>query len=491
MRGNPIIPGFMVALLSLPLFPGCGGGPESPHVVLITLDTTRPDFLTPYGSERSATPVIAGLAEKGVVVEEAYAPVPVTRPTHASIFTGRYPRAHGVWGNQSVLSKEAPTLATILQDHGYRTAAAVSANLLAPGSGFERGFDRTNEEAWRPAPEKGRVPHTIGADETVGGAIEFLREETGGGKPLFLWLHLYDPHMPYHPPARFRQEGKGEEYGGLDRFDRRALRERTPETGGDVTAPLLDRALRLYAGEIEFVDEQLGRLMDTLRALGMEENTLLVLVADHGEGFDHGIYFRHAPTIYRSGLAIPLIVVWPGRLEPARVGGPVSAVDVTPTILDLLGIPGPDSMQGESFVPLLREGRSDGRPVFFSVARGAVVETPAETTLREQGLQSRREEYRTVLGVPRRDLDPEVLREGVIHDGWKLILAEGEPEALYHVAADPEEIRNRLAYEPVRAEALRTLYDDFLARTPDAGGLDPVDLSEEEKERLRSLGYMN
>ena len=294
-------------------------------IVIITLDTTRADRLSPYGFMNVSLPHLERLAREGVVFDQATSVAPLTLPAHTSLFTGLLPPAHAVRDNaDAALGGSHTTLAETLRARGFRTGAFVGSVVLAPDRGLAQGFDqyrgvggdsRTPEARQRPA------------NAVMDDALAWL--DSIGDSRFFLWTHLYDPHRPYSPPEPYNTI-----YG------------HNP-----------------YVGEIAFADAQIGRLLQALEARHLLDRTVVIVTADHGESLgehgerDHGIF------IYENVLRVPLIVRAPG-LSPARVGDVVGLTDVMPTVLDLLGVSSP-AMDGVSLVNLLRGGqRRLDRPAY-------------------------------------------------------------------------------------------------------------------------------
>jgi len=280
-----------------------------PNIVLITLDTIRADHVGAYGAQRAQTPTLDRLAREGVLFERAVAAAPITLPAHASLLTGAYPFVHGVRNNGTFsLNDRIPTLGTALHDRGYRTGAFVSAFVLDRRYGLGRGFDVYDD----------RMSLERRGDRTAAAAIAWLR--TAGSQPFFVWLHLYDPHDPYSPPAPFSQ------------------------TFAD----------RPYDGEIAFADSVVASLLQEITRTRPASSTLVAVVGDHGESLgDHG-EATHAVFVYQSTLRVPLILSWPGSLPAGRrVTAPVRAIDLAPTLLDLAGAPPLAGAQGSSLRPLV------------------------------------------------------------------------------------------------------------------------------------------
>jgi choline-sulfatase len=285
-------------------------------VVIITLDTTRADRLSPYGFMDAAMPHLDRLAREGVVFDQATSVAPLTLPAHTSLFTGLFPPAHGVRDNADPpLSSEHLTLAEILRGQRFRTGAFVGSVVLDADRGLSHGFDEYRGVATTAA--LGRVsgpPRRRRGDQVVTDAIRWI--EGVQDSRFFVWAHLYDPHRPYDPPEPFRSK---------------------------YTDP--------YIAEIAFADAQIGRLLDSLERRNLLDRTIVIVAADHGESLgDHGER-DHGIFVYESVLRVPLIMRVPG-VAPRRVADVVRLVDVMPTVLDLLGV-APPPVNGVSLVAAL------------------------------------------------------------------------------------------------------------------------------------------
>ena len=297
--------------------------PAATSVVIITLDTTRADRLSPYGMMNSPMPGLERLAREGVVFDQATSVAPLTLPAHASLFTGLLPTKHQVRDNADrPLAEDFVTLAEVLKGRGFQTGAFVGSIVLDRARGLAQGFDRydgVDLDRAPPGSHAARARQRRG-DEVMTEALRWL--EGIGEAPFLLWAHLYDPHRPYDPPP--------------DYFARY----------GDP-----------YIGEIAFADAQIGRLLDTLDARRLTNRTIVVVAGDHGESLgehgerDHGVF------VYESVLKVPLIVRAPS-IAPHRVGAVVRLTDVMPTVLDLLRMPATAS-DGVSLVELLSNRRAD------------------------------------------------------------------------------------------------------------------------------------
>jgi choline-sulfatase len=306
-----ILLGFILALAGAPT-----------NVVLVTIDTLRADYLHAYGHAGIETPTTDRLAREGVLVEDATVQAPQTRPSHTSILTGRYPWEHGVRDNFSpAMAENVPTLATVLHDRGYKTAAFIGSYVLASNAGLNRGFDVYDEpfSAARRGTHRYENPERP-AWEVVERALDWLK--TAGSGPFFAWVHLYDPHAPYTPPPPYDKK----------------------------------YADQPYEGEVAYADAQAARLVDFLDQHGLRSRTLFVVTSDHGEGLgDHG-EDEHVFFLYDTTLHVPLILSQPGVLPAGkRIRGQFRSVDLLPTVLSLVGVP-PIATSGISRAEELRSG---------------------------------------------------------------------------------------------------------------------------------------
>jgi arylsulfatase A-like enzyme/Tfp pilus assembly protein PilF len=295
---------------------------QQPSLVLVTLDTVRADRLRCYGRATIETPACDRLAREGVLLEDATVQAPQTRPSHASLLTGRLPYEHGIRDNYSPpLEARVPTLATILKARGYRTAAFVGSYVLASLSGLDRGFEVYDDRFGESGQGSLYVRSERPGAEVVDAALAWLGRTAPA--PLFAWLHLYDPHAPYAPPPP---------------YDSRYAREP-------------------YDGEVAYADAQVGRLLEFLDAKGLRRDTLVVVTSDHGEGLGEHGEDEHLMFAYDSTLRVPLLLSWPGVLPAgARVAGQFRSIDLLPTTLELLGLP-PVASRGASRAAELRAGR--------------------------------------------------------------------------------------------------------------------------------------
>ena len=439
---------------------GCSD--ERPNIILITIDTLRADRLGCYGAE-VATPHIDRLAREGATYLNAASPMPSTRPAHFSLLSSLYPRDHGVTSNALSLPPEIRTLPQIFEAHGYRTGGFTGVRILAPGSGAERGFETFL------APESG----TRSAREVVSQSIDWLHSEDH--QPFFLWIHLYDPHIPYRPPdGADSKPPPGIESRG---FSRTAVWSLLEQNGGDLPGPLFDYALAQYRAEVEYVDRQLGTLLKTLRQRDDFERTAVLLTADHGECFENGIYFEHGGCLGDGAVKVPLILRYPSVVAAnQRIEPQVELIDVAPTLLEIAALPRPDAWAGSS---LLHLDRAPPRAAFIQ-----------HTVWNERALQERRSRhtvFKSVAGAPVRA--PKTVEKMALRTPlWKYVLSASDEE-LYDLRLDPGERVDVADEHPETALELRSLLRRWLTEHP-AQSVATEEADSDLEQTLEALGYL-
>ena len=412
------------------------------NVLLVTFDTTRADRIGCYGNDKIETPTLDHLAAKGIRFANTMSTNPITAPSHTSIHTGRYPTAHGVRDNGLYKLGEAQvTLAEILKDQGYATAASIGAFPLNSTFGLNQGFDIYDDHLTgayenylgvRAIPKDRLFFDERKAAQVNEAILPWLSDHAGD--PFFLWVHYFDPHQPFEPDPP---------------YDERYADD-------------------LYNGEIAYSDASLGFLLNYVERLGALENTLVIMTADHGEGRGDHNELTHAVLAYNSTLHVPLIIRPPKGVAPEGmvIEDRVGTIDILPTILDLLNIPpkvapetplSPASLQGRSLVPLW-EGKS----------------------------------------LPPRLLYSENLSGALTH-GWGELRAlfEGDlkylhgprPE-LFDLAQDPDELNDLYESRRDEAAAMKFKLREFLKENSLEGVSTTEVISEEVKEQLAALGYL-
>ncbi len=349
-----------IALLICLMVAACGRESRSPNVIVIGVDTLRPDHLGCYGYERRTSPNIDRLAGGGIVFENTVSQGPWTLPSFATVFTSLYPTQHGAGSLRSRMRTSFPTLATSLSEAGYTTGGIISAPVLSSGTGVARGFQHYDFDEEHP---------NRTADEVTRLALEWI--DGGHGRPFLLFLHYWDPHEPYSPPPPYDTAFDPSYEGKLgNSVLMRSIMASGPaqvgftisEETGEISERDREHVVALYDGEIAFADSMIGVLVRGLKDRNLYENTIIVLLSDHGEEFfEHG-GVGHGHTLYNETIRVPLTIVYPGVISAnGRVEDQVRLLDVTPTILDLLGLASDPGFEGASLVPLIDgTGKPDG-----------------------------------------------------------------------------------------------------------------------------------
>ncbi len=316
-----------LALVLALFLPGVAPAAERSNLLLITIDTLRPDRLSCYDSRFLKTPNIDSLAASGVVFSRAFSHVPLTLPAHTDILLGMTPLGHGVHDNGIFkVSDKLPTLAGYLKQNGYATGAFVGAFPLDSRFGLTQGFDVYDDNYGSGVALSFRYVERK-AERVIQGALAWLKDQPS---PWFLWIHVFDPHQPYEPPEPYKTQFKND----------------------------------LYSGEVAYVDASLAKLFGYLRDSGQWDSTLTVLTADHGQSLGEHDEATHGYFAYNSTLWIPLIISGPG-LKPVRVEQNVSHTDIFPTVCDLLGLDKPGYLQGVSLLPAMRGKELAERSIYF------------------------------------------------------------------------------------------------------------------------------
>jgi arylsulfatase A-like enzyme/Tfp pilus assembly protein PilF len=407
---------------------GCHGC----NILLITIDTLRLDRVGAFGSTRNLTPELDRLAREGLTLTRAYAPAPLTLPSHTSILTAVSPPVHGVRANGlSRLGPKLPTLATVLKGAGYRTGAFVGAFVLDARFGLTRGFDVYDDRYG----EKHEGDLTEGAErraeDVIKPALAYIHRPAAlspqpstpsSPQPWFVWIHLYDPHEPYDAPEPWRSQHEP------------------------------------YDAEVAYTDAMIGRLLDDLRASGQLAHTLVVAAADHGESLGEHNERTHGTFVYDVTMRVPWIIWAPGGIARGRYDGLVRLIDLAPTVVDLLDVAAPAEFEGASLAAQVRL-----KPDATTVT--AYLEAMDANLTRNWAPLS------------------------AIVSGDEKLIDVPIPE-LYDLASDPGEANNVYSRDPARARTLESLLRDrrtmLEAR---AAGAEKTTLSAEARQRLQALGY--
>jgi arylsulfatase A-like enzyme len=427
-------------LAALLLLAGCGNHSDRPRdLILVTIDTLRADELGCYGSNTTLTPHLDRLSRMSATFGEVRCAIPITGPSHATIMSGLSPAGHGVHVAAQRIREEVPTLATVLAKQGYANAAFISGIPLMRGScGLETAFAVYGDE-WT----ADRTRQDVRAEDTVRRALAWL-VQTNRRQPVFLWVHLFDPHTPYEPPLPYGRiylpDYSGPQTGRVTHLP----------FGPD--GPAIARAL--YRGEITYADYWLGRLLAGLAAAGRGERGLVVVTADHGESFDHDYYCEHAERVYDSVLRVPLLIEAP-RVPGRVVQEAVQLADLFPTALALLSQGSGLTVEGKDCSSLVAGQAPPFRPQrsFFAECLGPL--------------------------------------RCVVEGDWKLIRRIDDASVeLYDLAGDPGEAKNLAAERPQQVGPLQQQVMAWQEASSKAlSGVRP-ELKEEDLERLKALGYV-
>jgi len=445
----------------------CGRSPADPpartkpNILLITVDTLRADRLG-----TGVAPTLDRLATSSLQFTSARTAVPLTLPSHTTIFTGQLPPEHGVRDNGADPSgNPADTTARLLKAAGYQTAAFVGAYVLDRRFGLSQGFDTYDDQIPRDPNATERLEAERPASAVVDRALAWLdrfaqspvpspqsptaNPEPRATSPFFLWIHLYDPHAPYNPPPEFVRSTAGRAATVEERYD----------------------------GEVRYADAQIARVLAWLDAHALRDRTLVVVAGDHGEGLgDHGEQ-THGMLLYDSTLRVPLLVSLPGALA-ARRDDPVSLADIAPTVLRATGVAVPAAMKGRD---LLAAGVRLSAPAPSDSAGAAA--TSSRSATREGGQADLTELYSETEY-------PRVAGWSPLHaltDGRWMAIGGAGATALYDLDNDPREERDVSAAQPSVTAALASRIDAIRRRAAKPAGRA---ISSDAAQRLRSLGYV-
>ena len=457
----------LTLVISLTALAGCGSNtsnsteeilpyepPIAANLLVISIDTTRADHLGCYGHERADSTHLDRLAESGSRFLDTFTVMPTTLPAHTALFTSQYPRQTGVQSNLANVSPHEVTLAEQLQASGVKTASFNSSRVLAAGTGLNQGFDTyacANRRLWP-------------ANKTMGMARDWMIKNKDSR--FFCFVHVYDPHAGYDPPAKQREAFQVQAEAALPPFGQLAFMQ-DPD---GLTPELIADANRAYDAEIAFVDEQIGRLLETLKNQGLADDTIVVVTSDHGETLHelkdrYGYAYDHGEFLYPRELRVPLLIHTPDAFEfkaGQEIPDAVSLLDLMPTLLELMGAPGPDWMEGRSLVPLLQGETID--PAIIVAERHSY------------------------------DKAPNPWMEGdahaVISAPWLLLSSEGRGIELFRFDEDRQGLRDLAETHVDEVDRLKRRLDQWLAtRLPKDNLVAPEAVGSERDKHLEGLGY--
>jgi arylsulfatase A-like enzyme len=463
----------------------CGGPrlPARPSILLLTVDTLRADHLSSYGYARTTSPVLDRLAAEGIRFELAQTQWPKTGPAFSSMLTATYPKDNGIVreiGEPLPCSRRL--LAEELRALGYQTRAVVANGAVGREFFYDQGFEEF-VEAWKGAEGEAAIEVATRAGHVTDLALEVL-EGLDPSRPVFLWVHYLDPHMPYTPPedARDRFQGDGAFPPGpkvlVDRSKHRRVSGgigRSQVIGG---SDELDFYVARYDAEIAYADREIGRLLDGLRERGLYDRMLTVFTADHGEALgDHDYFFDHGMLPFQDCMRVPLAVRWPGVVRPGVDPHAIELIDLAPTLLEAAGkeLDGGGWAQGQTLIPCLL-GRAS--------AEGALAFSEAGQATKRRWMKAVTDGRFKLIWVPTQQEQRRVAGVGVDF-------------ALYDLRADPGELRNVAAEHPEVVERLSRQLWTWFEASPFAVDTDTEtaectsrEASPETTEQLRALGYL-
>ncbi len=423
-------------ILAISLFSGCSNSEDTSgekrekadkpfNVIIFTLDTTRADSLGCYGNSRGTSPNIDKLAKEGVVFEKCFAPAPLTLPSHASIMTGKYPYSHKVRNNGTyVLSDKAMTVAEILKNKGYKTKAIIASFPLDSQYGLNQGFDDYDDNLMEGGRNSDVFFQERDASVIATRAVKWI--SSNKEEQFFLWLHFFDPHMPYNKHSVF-----GDKYSD-----------------------------KPYLGEVAYLDLQIGRVVEALEECQLKEETLLVFVGDHGESLNEHGEDSHGFFTYNSTLHVPFIMNLPGLIPSARrVEKNTTVVDIFPTVLKLCNISTGCTFDGKDLSDEIfgTASTEDSRSIYF-------------------------ESYLAYENFGWNKL------QGIITDNYKFI--KTTRNELYNIEQDWREEKNIIKLEEDKSAGMEELLALMLSDDAGSSSENVKALSPAEMEKLKSLGYL-
>ena len=405
----------------------------APNVVLLSVDTLRADRLGAYGYPLETSPHLDAFAEEALLFEDVVCEIPLTNPSFGAMLSARFPRMTGTTRNGLRMPESVPLVAEQFKAAGYYTFCVQSNwtlkdKLSGLGRGFDDYDDNFHKKRW------GFMKAERDGDEVTRLALDYL-EKREDDKPFFAWIHYSDPHAPYKMHRKFNPSGK------------RAWR-----------LDNVEKVRAKYDSEVAFTDNEISAILAAL-----PPNTHVLFVGDHGESLYEHDYLGHGRRIHQTNMHIPMMVRGEG-VTPGRSQAPARGIDVGPTLLGLAGLPKPQGMVG---LDLLNDPIPEKRARVIETYGGAVPNVP---------------------GVKNAMADSGPMRQGVLLEGWKLIL-NGDKRALYYLPEDPGELADQAAKDPARVKSLSQHISNWVAATPQ-GAQGTENLNADDWKALESLGYL-
>jgi arylsulfatase A-like enzyme len=432
---------------------GCSGGggepapgvPAEPHpTIVINLNAVRADHLGCYGYDRATSPNIDALAEESIRFEWAFAQAPDPAPSQASIVSGLYPTTHQMFDETTRLPSEVVTLAEALSQEAVKTAAFVDGGFMSETFGLTQGFDELDDSGGG------------GMAEIAPKAMAWLEEHAD--QDFFLMIHAYDAHAPYAPPAEYRDmfmEGLEPPSEGFEPTPSTMKPEGQAGAAEMLLPKDLAHAKALYDGEIRHADHWVGEIVTKIEELGLDERATIVLLADHGQEFQEHGDLMHG-QIYTTVTRVPMMIRLPGGQHAGTIADYVETVDLMPTLLDLAGASAPETVQGESLVPL---ALGEGQPPYVAYSES-----------KHFGGQ-----------------------QAIAMGGYRMILnLDPENAELYRLTSDPLERDNIADGEPRRLQVLNSRLQSWRERVESAS-FDPEkqeEVDQDTLDQLKGLGYI-
>ncbi len=452
------------------------------NIILIIIDSLRPDHLSVNGYNRNTSPNIDNFYRQGTSFLNAYTSLPRTNPSLMSLFTGLYPHTHGIrLVKNDNLNFSFTHLPEILINHGYETAFMGNAGLYEPP--LRKGFKKFNLLSWK---IKNKIKRGLkkvlnprnfmsSTEQYIDVAIKWIKKNSK--KKFFLCLHFDDMHWPYEIPKPYDHTFDPNYKGNHDfntlkhgKFSRGELMYGHIKFHKEE----ISHAIAHYDGSIKYTDLHFGRLIDFVKSKSLDDNTLIILTSDHGENFgEHNFYFLHGSSLYEPSLRVPLIFNYPKFFDGCKViKERVRLLDIMPTILEMLNIPVLDKIDGVSLLPLINNNSKNKVKFIFA------------ESMEEIFKENKRIFFPGVKGKWR----------AMIEGDWKIIYIphpEKDIFELYNLTNDPNEQNNLIDKEKERASYMKDKILEFLKPQSNEGQTNLSDLTEKSRETLRKAGYIN
>ena len=423
-------------------------------IILISLDTLRADHLSCYGYHRNTSPFIDAFAKESILFEHAVVQSQWTLPSHMSIMTSLYPSSHGVTKTGESLADKHITLAELLQKGGFKTAAFVDGGYMNSSFGFNQGFDIYDDS------RRGGIKLILPK------VIKWLGENKAD--PFFLFIHCYDIHHPYDPPAPYDSMFHDFTYTG-DLFPNSETMLAAQWKGLKVNDEDLRHFIALYDGCIRYTDDKIGEFLSHLKDSGLDDQTLVIITSDHGEEFKEHGRLGHGQLYYRPNLHVPLILRIPNFLKKGiRINELVQSIDLLPTILEIAGLPAHPNVQGRSLLPLMKRNKTFVNRSLWKILRPFQKDAPVSLAME-----------------PRKDI------YSIITEDYQLLHSlKSNSVKLFNLANDPLGKSNIAKDHNVIVERLMSELEEFHSATP-LHKASIISLDEQTREQLEALGYID